>query len=171
MKIVTKIKLIFTLSTIALVQLSCFKSEQFPVEPVIADAEVEVYGDSLAIVSFSFTDGDADIGLAPSDTTGDYAWGSYFYYNIYLTPMVKDDVLGWRQEEDINGDPFSWPYRIKPISVSENTEGIKGTMDIEVNQWRGPEMDESDTLKFEIILIDRALNISNIIETPEIISE
>lgn len=171
MKIITKIKLIFSIGMIAFGIQSCFKSEQFPVEPKVSDAEVEVFGDSMAIVSFSFTDGDADIGLAPSDTTGDFAWGSYYYYNIYLTPMVKDDVLGWRQEEDINGDPFNWPYRIKPISVSENTEGIKGTMDIEVNQYRGPEMDESDTMKFEIMLIDRALNTSNIIETPEIISQ
>lgn len=170
MKMRTKIKLFVAILFIQGVFISCFKAEDYPIEPVIADAEVATQGDTLAIITFSFTDGDADLGLNPGDTLGEFEWPNYYYYNIYLTPFEKDDALGWVQKKDLNGDPFEWPYRIKPISISENTKGIKGTIDIEVDNYQAPNNSNSDTMKFEIKIIDRAKHESNIISTPDIIS-
>ncbi|MCB9225174.1 MAG: hypothetical protein R2780_01040 [Crocinitomicaceae bacterium] len=149
---------------------SCFKSETYPIEPMISDAEVSNYTDSI-VVSFAFQDGDADLGLDPADTTGVYAPGSYYYYNIYLDYFEKDDTDGWVPGKDLNGDTIQFSYRIKPISVSQNTKGIKGTMDVTVTSYANPFSNQSDTIKFKIKLIDRALHESNIIETPEIISQ
>jgi hypothetical protein len=170
MKLEIKLKQILTTATICVVLVSCFKSEDFPIEPAISNPEITNYGDSI-MVSFDFTDGDADLGLDPGDTTDQFAPGSYYYYNIYLDYFEKDDALGWVPGSDINGDTIAFAYRIKPIAVSENTKGIKGTIDVMVNSYANPFSDQSDTIKFKIKLIDRALHESNIIESPEIISE
>lgn len=148
---------------------SCFKSENFPLEPVISDPQVSVLGDSC-VVTFAFTDGDADLGIEPSDTFGVHAPGSYYYNNIYLDYYEKDDALGWVPGLDLAGDTIRFAYRIKPIQVSQNTEGIKGTIDVTVEAFANPFSTQSDTVKFKIKLIDRALNESNVIETSEIIS-
>ncbi|MBD3638623.1 MAG: hypothetical protein HUJ25_14825 [Crocinitomicaceae bacterium] len=169
MKILTKIKLITASLAVIILCFSCFKSEEYPLEPVISDPQVQVLGDS-AVVSFSFTDGDADLGLEPSDTFGVHAPGSYYYYNIYLDYFEKDDSQGWVPGMDLSGDTIRFAYRIKPIEVSENTKGIKGTIDVDIQNFANPFSTQSDTVKFAIKLIDRALNESNVIETSEIIT-
>lgn len=164
-----KIRVLFAFFGFVLIFSSCFKGETYPIEPVISDPEVSIIGDS-AIVTFSFTDGDADLGLDPGDTLGDYAIGSYYYNNIYLEYFEKDDVLGWIPGKDLAGQTILFAYRIKPIVVSQKTEGIKGTIDVTLENYQNPFSSQSDTIKFRIKLIDRALNESNIIETAEIVS-
>ena len=166
----TKIKVIFTVALVALGIQSCFKAEEYPLEPEISNAVVSVSGDS-AIVSFDFTDGDADLGLPPSDTFGVYAPESYYYNNIYLDYYEKDDAQGWVPGLDLDMDTIRFGYRIKPIEVSKNTEGIKGTIDVTIESFKNPFSSQSDTVKFRIKLIDRALNESNVIETDEITSQ
>lgn len=170
MKVQTKIRLFIAISGILILQTACFKGENFPNEPVISDAKVSTNGDS-ARVTFSFTDGDADLGLSPADTFGYFHPDSFYYHNIYLDYFEKDDNLGWVPGLDINGDTIRFGYRFKPIEVSDNTEGIKGTIDVDIDDYRNPFSNQSDTVKFSIMLIDRARNKSNIIETPEIISQ
>ena len=133
----TKIMLLFSVSILILSFGACFKGETFPIEPVISDPTFQTMGDS-AIVSFAFTDGDADLGLSPSDTTGVYAPGSYYYYNIYLDYYEKDDILGWVPGKDLSGDTIRFGYRIKPIEVSHNTKGISGTIDVSMEYYQNP---------------------------------
>ena len=170
MKVRTKITLFITASIMLLGIHSCFPSDVFPLEPVISNPVVAITGDS-AIVTFNFTDGDADLGLDPGDTTGVHAPGNYFYNNIYLDYYEKDDNLGWVPGLDLNSDTIRFGYRIKPIDVSENTKGISGTIDVTIEDFKNPFSTQSDTVKFRIKLIDRALNESNVIETAEIISQ
>ena len=67
---------------------------------------------------------------------------------------------------------FVFGYRIKPISVSENTEGISGRIDVSIEPtYRNNLSPQSDTVKFKITLIDKALNVSNAIETGELIAQ
>ena len=103
MKVKIKISLISSFLLILFGITSCFKSKNFPLEPIISNPQSVVQGDS-ATVSFDFTDGDADIGLDPSDTTGVHSPDSFFYYNIYLEYFEKDDALGWVEGKDLNGD-------------------------------------------------------------------
>lgn len=171
MKVKTKIGLISSLVLILFVVSSCFKSKNFPDEPIISNPQSIVQGDS-ATVSFDFTDGDADIGLDPSDTNGVHSPDSFYYYNIYLDYYEKDDNLGWIPGKDLDGNDVVFGYRIKPITVSENTEGISGRIDVSIEPtYRNNLSPESDTVKFKIRLIDRALNISNSLETGELIAQ
>lgn len=148
---------------------SCFKEESFPVEPIISDPSITDYGDSI-VVSFRFTDGDANVGLNPEDTTGEFALcapNQPYYHNVYLDYYEKDDVNGWERGLNVDGDTVSFEYRIKRIEIPAKKEGIKGSMDVTVKQYYNPLSSESDTIKFAIRLMDRDFNISNTIETQE----
>ena len=57
----SKVQLIFPFLVILITMNSCFKSQEYPLYPIISEAEFFIFGDS-AQLSFSFTDGDGDIG-------------------------------------------------------------------------------------------------------------
>lgn len=163
----TKISFIFSYLLILVLVSSCFKSEEYPNEPIISDPLFAFSGDS-AKLTFSFTDGDGDIGLAPGDTLAPYNPTSYHHYNLYLDYYEKDDINGWQRGRDLDGDSIVFQYRLKPIVVKGKARGIKGTMDVTIINFSNPFSDQSDTIKYTVKLIDKALNESNIIETQEI---
>lgn len=163
----TKISFIFSILLMIVLISSCFKREEYPNEPVISDPIFSFSGDS-AQLTFSFTDGDGDIGLDPADTNAPFNPDSYYHYNLYLDYYEKDDVEGWVRGRDIAGDSIVFRYRLKPIIVKGKARGIKGTMDVAIINFANPFSDQSDTIKYRIRLIDKALNESNEIETSEI---
>lgn len=159
---------IFLPALLLLLLSSCFKKEQYPIEPVISDAQFVNMTDS-AVVTFSFTDGDGDIGLDDAEMDPPFDSSSYYYYNLYLDYYEKDDANGWQQGLDLAGDPISFKYRIERIEVKGKQRGMKGTIDVALSDFQNPFSTQSDTIKFSIKLIDRALHESNVIETGEII--
>lgn len=157
--------LIFTFSGISLILMhGCFKKVSYPNEPIISEPIVTLTGDS-AIVSFTFTDGDGDIGLNDNETAPPYDTSSYYYYNLYLDYYEKDDVNGWQRGLDLAGDSISFKYRIERLEIKGKQRGMKGTVDVNISSYRNPFSSQSDTILFKIRLIDRALNVSNTIET------
>ncbi len=163
----TKIRFILSILFITFIATSCFKREEFPIEPIISDPVFVFSGDS-ARLSFSFTDGDGDIGLAQGDTNAPYNPASFYHYNLYLDYFEKDDIEGWQPGIDLAGDTISFKYRLNPIIVKGKSVGIKGTMDVNIINFNNPFSDQSDTIKYVIKLIDKALNESNELETEEI---
>ncbi|MCC7452752.1 MAG: hypothetical protein IT222_01195 [Crocinitomix sp.] len=147
---------------------SCFKNQEYPVEPMISDPSFTLLGDS-AILNFSFTDGDGDIGLDPGDTLSPYEPDSFYYYNLYIDYYEKKDVGGWQRGRDLFGDSIVFEYRIKTISVKGKSKAIKGTIEVNMKIFNSPFSTDSDTVRYGIRLIDRALNISNTIETSEVV--
>lgn len=147
---------------------SCFKSEEYPIEPIISEPLFTNLTDS-AILSFHFTDGNGDIGLDDSETDAPFDSESYYYYNLYIGYYEKDDVNGWQPGLDLAGDSIFFKYRIERIEIKGKQRGMKGTMEVVMNDFQNPFSDQNDTIKFSIKLIDRDLNESNLLETPEIV--
>lgn len=164
----TKVRLFLSFGFFILIHSSCFKSEEYPIEPIISEPNFIDMVDS-AIVSFNFTDGDGDIGLNDSEQEPPYDSSSFYHYNLYLDYYEKDDVNGWQRGKDLAGQDISFAYRIERIKVKGKQKGIKGKMEVTLNTYRNPFSSQNDTIKFVIKLIDRALNESNSIETQEII--
>lgn len=160
--------LVFLPGFFVLMLVSCFKSEQYPIEPVISEPTFVDMTDS-AILSFHFTDGNGDIGLTDQELEPPYDSSSYYYYNLYIGYLEKDDVNGWQPGLDLAGDSIFFKYRIERIEIKGKQRGMKGTIDVVMNDFQNPFSDQSDTIKFSIKLIDRDLNESNVIETEEII--
>lgn len=146
----------------------CFKSQEYPDYPIISDPFVVIYPDS-AVLTFSFTDGDGDIGLYDSEIDPPYDTSSRYHYNLYIDYYEKDDVLGWKPGLDLAGDSVVFKYRLEPIIVKGKKRGIKGTMDVTMKEYFNPLSSQSDTIKFGIVLIDKALNESDQIWTEEIV--
>ena len=164
----SKVQLIFPFLVILITMNSCFKSQEYPLYPIISDAEFFIFGDS-AQLSFSFTDGDGDIGLYDSETESPYDTSSRYHYNLYIDYYEKDDVLGWQRGLDFDGDSIVFKYRLEPIIVKGKSRGIKGTMDVSMETYYNPISTQSDTIKYSIVLIDKALNESEMIWTNEIV--
>lgn len=170
MNLRTKIGVVFILSQLILLS-SCLKVEVYPDEPVITYKSFEVFGDS-AIITISFTDGDGDIGLSTGDTIGNYAPDSYFYFNAYLEYyeyMNGEWVKGTADPGGNNfptADSIVFKNRLPNITPIGQNKALKGDIKLTLEpNYFNPISNFNDSVKYKIILIDRALNISNTVET------
>lgn len=148
---------------------SCFDNPNYPDEPVLTYKDFVIEGDS-ADLSFEFTDGNGDIGLSDDQVAPPYDQGSYYYYNLYVQYWEKDDVLGWVPGQDANGDSIIFKYRIKPIIEGNKEKPLRGTISVSIEPiFYNPVSPNSDTIRYRVQLIDRALNRSEWIVTDPII--
>src|ERR1044072_5515374 len=103
---------------IAVFAFSCRPDPVFPDEPILKFKQFiqPPNSDSLQVV-FSFTDGDGDIGVAPTDTN----------YNMLLT-LYHDSAGHWvyiRDPSDPNGvDSLKYKYRIPKLTAGQT--GLEG---------------------------------------------
>lgn len=157
------------LAILILILPSCFDNPDYPDEPVLTYDSFTIEGDS-ADLSFEFTDGNGDIGLADNETQPPYDQGSYYHYNLYVQYWEKDDVQGWIPGKDLNGDSIIFKYRIKPILEGNTEKALRGNISVSIEPiFYNPSSPDSDTIKYRIQLIDRALNKSDWIFSEEII--
>ncbi len=156
---------------------SCLKPETFPPEPAIEFQSFQAMGDS-GLVTISFTDGDGDIGLNENDTLAPYAPNTYFYYNMYLEYFEMMDGQWVRGTTDPNGENFptadsiTFAFRLEDITPIGQNKALKGDIQITLEPFYfNINSNHSDSIKYEIVLIDRSLNVSNRIETPLIVTQ
>ena len=101
-----------------------------------------------------FTDGDGDIGLFESDTIAPYD------YNLFVNyfEMYNDSL------QQINVDP---PYHIRMSNLTPT--GQNKSLKVDVKYDVDVTYRNSDSIKFELKLFDRALNESKWVSSPLII--
>ncbi len=171
----TKITYLVTILLLILLS-SCIKVETFPPEPVIKFKEFKVYpnSDSAAVV-LTFQDGDGDIGLDVADTFAPYNSSSYFYYNAYLEYYELMNGVWVKGTADPNGNNFPtadtivFKNRLPNITPIGQNKALKGEVILTLEPfYYNPVSNYSDSIKYKITIIDRALNISNTIETDVI---
>jgi len=145
---------------------SCTKHEVYSVIPTIEYKSFEKIpsntgGDNKAYMTISFTDGDGDIGLNPEDTFPPYNPGATYYYNFFIEyyelqgdTFVKIDL------------PITNNSRIPYVEPNLAELGIKGEIEIEL--YFNNIMSNSDSIKYEMYIVDRSLHKSNVVLTPAI---
>ena len=163
---------------LALAVLSCQKPVEYPIEPKIAyegftylfNPDSTFSGEG--IISFSYTDGDGDLGLDDTDTLPPFGFHDAHYYNMLIEYLkcvngefVKTPLLSWNVQTQ-SYDTVTFNARFKRLRDSEEPRAISGTMDytLPVQNPFSP----NDTVKFEIRILDRALHESNVIQTDPI---
>ncbi len=166
MKIISNILLIILFFGIVFC-FSCKKPEQYPVIPYIEYTDFTKISnnrgvDEKGILKFSFTDGDGDIGLAPSDTLSPFNPGSQFYYNLFITYYEKQHGI----YVAVNL-PMTNNSRIPVITPTGQNKSIKGFVEIEL--FINNPSTTFDTIAYDVTIADRAFNLSNTIRTPDII--
>jgi hypothetical protein len=146
---------------------SCLKLESFPDRPDINYIEHVIVpyptnlADSLGFVRFEFTDGDGDLGLNQADTFGDFAPGQFYYHNLFIRYFQKQNGVF---EEII--PPGSPNGRFKDLTPTGADKTLQGEMAVGIYNSG---VQANDTIKIEMFIVDRALQHSDTLVTPEII--
>ena len=136
---------------------SCRKQEKYSDIPVISFVSLLANEDAVngtdVRLTFKFQDGDGDIGLNENDTQAPFDTSSIYYYNCFISYFEKQN--GVFVEIEL---PSTLNMRIPRLS--DNTpESISGeiTLDLFANNPFSP----YDTIRYELFIVDRALNHSN----------
>lgn len=134
---------------------SCLQGTKYPVEPDIkfisatfVDSVEPQLGNPafIGVITFSFTDGDGDIGVPDGDTT----------INMFVSQIgIKNGE--WQTPEDLD-------YTIPYITPDGQNKSLKGEIDIDIMIISA--FFPYDSIIYEIYIEDRNENTSNIITTP-----
>jgi hypothetical protein len=163
---------------------ACKEREIFPAIPAIEykshyflrDPNSLGFGnDTLLGVLFTYRDGDGDIGLGPSDTLPPYERNSdefgrvtnRFHYNVHVDyfEVVNGQMRPFIIPNTV--DTFKVRARIGSLTPDGKFKAIRGEIDY---QFMPPQFaNRRDSIKLRITLIDRALNESNVAESPIIV--
>lgn len=148
---------------VAVLASGCLKTEKFPVEPKITFKEFDQFADSASVV-ITFTDGDGDIGLDQGDTLGSFAPGSQWYHNLFID-YYKRVNGAWVLQD------FALPlyYRIPVITPTGQNKALEGDIAVALKPYPVIAGSEGDTIRFNIRLADRALHLSNEVESGAVI--
>ncbi len=146
---------------------SCSKDPVYPVEPSIAftsftKIQNNTGKDQKGILKISFTDGDGDIGLNQDDTQPPYDTASVYFYNMFITYYEKQHGIYV---------PVTLPIsnNARVPQVPPATKGLPLQGDIEIELYINNPATTFDTIKYDAYIVDRALHVSNVISTPDII--
>ena len=158
--------LLLTLLLLALLLSACRKPEKYPVEPQIEFVSLVANEDADngtdVCLTFKFQDGDGDIGLNDDDILAPFDTSSIYYYNCFIKYFEKQN--GEFVEVEL---PSTLNMRIPRLS--DNTpESISGEIMLEL--FANNPFSPYDTIRYELYIVDRALNHSNTITTSEYIA-
>ncbi len=152
----------FILTT--LVWVACKEENEFPPEPVINSAEIQMPEKLLVIY---FTDGDGNFGLGendinppfqPPDTiTGE---DNPFHNNLWVE-LYKKLEGEWALVET----PGSFDFRIPVLTPTGQNKQIEAKITYEMAASLADLTESGDTIKFNVRLVDRDLNVSLPVET------
>jgi len=153
----------------------CQKLPEFPDEPGIRFEGFEqlrdVNGkDSAGVLRLYFTDGNGDVGLAPKDTLPPFNRGSKYYYNFYISLFEKQQGQWTRiffPPLTPGGDTITNNSRIPDLRGSQGERAIEGNLSIVL--FTANPFSTFDTIRYEVSIVDRALNQSNMITTSPIV--
>ena len=160
---------------------SCRKFEQFPDEPIISYDGFLLENDITTGVTYrgvlilKYQDGNGDIGLASWDTLPPFNYGSKYYYNLVIDYFEmrngewENVDLVFENIQDQTYDTLTFSARIPMLIPPNRNQAISGFIQDTLFLYNPLSEKLYDTIKFSAFIIDRALNESNMIETPPII--
>ena len=171
-------KLVLIFGILLLAVIACRKEVEYPVEPKITyqgftylineDGTFSGQG----ILSFSYTDGDGDLGLDVNDSLPPFNNSSPYYYNLIIDYQKLENgtfhtvpLLSWNVATQ-SFDTVSFNARFKRLVAGNETKPISGDMDYTL--FVQNPFSPNDTVRFAVKIIDRALHESNVILTDSI---
>lgn len=163
------IKIAILLFFISIFFPTCKEKEEYPPVPQLEFADFLTFRtlddiDSLGILTVSYVDGDGDLGLYPFDTG----------VNFFVSYFVMDNGVlkaGTRYNPTTGEiDTINFNARIPLLAPEDYSGWIKGEIEDTINPLRDPTSQKAlDTIMFEVYVVDRADNQSNVVQTPLIL--
>lgn len=160
---------------LALVVISCERTEEYPIEPKITFIEFEkFYNPELkaydqGVLKFEFTDGDGDLGLAEGDTFPPFNPGSKYYYNLIIDFFevrngveTRVPIVFFNSVTQVYDTVFL-SARMPLLLPKGVTRPLSGEIydTLFIYNFNSP----YDTLFLEFYIVDRALHESNVERT------
>lgn len=142
----------------------CRKAEEFPEEPIIEFKSFETFGDSASL-TVSFTDGDGDIGLDDADNQPPFDSGSTYYFNLFVEYFELRNGT-W---EHVEFDEIQLYYRIPRITPTGQNKVLEGDLSVAIDPLSLFVTPDADTIRYSVHIVDRALHVSNTVQTSDII--
>lgn len=160
-KVRTTAKLSMGMVILWLFATGCLEEASYPDEPFIFFKSLEpLQNGTDALLVLGFTDGDGDIGLSEADLSAMAAIDSIYMNNVFIEYYELDG------EQWVHLPPLvPYYYRVPRISPSGQNPALRGELRIDMLANYNP-FTESDSFRYEIQIIDRALNYSNLVVTP-----
>ncbi|TAD95437.1 MAG: hypothetical protein EAZ97_15490 [Bacteroidetes bacterium] len=170
---------------IMLLASSCFKEPDYSFTPEISflsisnNPKTDIRGTDSVTLSIKFKDGDGDLGLNSRDTAGIYAIktpnGSInkFYNNYFIRILKKQN--GVFVPISFTDPSFTLDGRYPILNENGRKKALEGEIRYSFlffyvfSSAYKPEIKAGDVIKFEIQIADRTLNVSNVVETAELI--
>jgi len=162
---IVKISLVIIISGLIIFS-SCAKFEEYPVIPQIEFVSFATLlnsqqNDSLGYLTISYTDGDGNIGLTSEENTPPYQ------YNFFLD--IYEIINGVQQKIIFPDTSINFNSRIPILTPEGVNKSIKGEIEMELELFIMSPFLATDTISFELYILDRALNKSNVVHTPDFI--
>ncbi len=138
--------------------ISCSDEDTYPITPEISFKSLEIFkntsqNDSV-VLTFSFTDGDGDLGSQIYDTLSRDVYVKFYELRNGVYVLFPD--------------PFgAFNYRMPYLEPRGNNKSLKGDVRINVDYNI---LYPNDTVKYELYIKDRAGHISNSIQSTSIIT-
>lgn len=143
---------------------ACLEPASYPPEPRISFSALEPSGEQ-AVLRIDFTDGDGDIGLDQGDTTGVFCPDTCrFHYNLFLEYYELQNGEWVHIELDPEAGQVPFYYRVPRVEPSGQNPALNGEIKLDMPAYFL--ITGFDTARFEIQLVDRSLNESNVVTTP-----
>jgi hypothetical protein len=160
----------------AIVFYSCKKEENFSVIPAITFSEFKIFGTDSATCKINFTDGDGDIGLDPFDTLPPFNLNSRYNSDLFLVYYFQDTLTKvWKpfnlkaltDTNRLHFDTLQFKYRIPNLTQNGQKKSLQGEIKVRLLPpytipYQGC---YCRNYKYKITLVDRALHVSNEVET------
>ncbi len=177
MRLFTKV-ILFSI-VITVVVGSCRKLETFPIEPEITFVDFVLLMNTQTgitergVIKFNYTDGDGDLGLRSKDTLPPFHSSGDYYYNMIIRyfeqqngEFVEVPIVVWNNETQ-QYDTLTFNSRFPWLTPIGGNLNIKGLFQDTVYVYNP--LSDYDTIMFKVSIYDRALHLSNEIETPPIV--
>lgn len=153
----------------------CSPSTDFGSEPTITFKKFEKLGNDSAIrLSIGYKDGDGNLGLRESQKEPPFDTGNRFYHNMFIRYFEKyNGEFNLTTRGPFKQDTITYRYRFPNITPDSRNKAIEGTItttiaDIRIASPSFPERKYDGQIRFEIFIVDRDLNRSNVVTTPPI---
>lgn len=116
--------------------------------------------DSFIVANLYFTDGDGDLGLKDTDTTGVFGYGQPYFSNLKVWMWQKKNGTWAKLMDPFNlGDTLDLSERLPYMTPKGRNKWVEGSLDLKIPAE--PYTLKPDTVKLELQLIDRSLKHSN----------
>jgi hypothetical protein len=127
-------------------------------------------------ITVSFRDGNGDLGLTNEDKVPGSPWaernpdGSFnpYYNNYYLTPYIRNTANGEFVELELPDPSFNYNSTYPPLATDGREAPLRGDLSFSYNFYVGSPFRSGQVVRFDVSILDRALNQSNTVTTDPI---